>query len=62
MTKEKRFEVVYEDKSLVESTRILRDRETGVCYLYQWSGFGGGLTVLVDKDGKPVVMTDQTRT
>ena len=60
MAKEKRFETVYEDKSLAESTRILRDRETGVCYLYQWSGTGGGLTVLVDREGKPVVMPEQT--
>ncbi|AZI45378.1 hypothetical protein EHF33_20935 (plasmid) [Deinococcus psychrotolerans] len=56
MSKEKRFEVVHEDKSLGELTRIMRDRETGVCYLYQWAGTGGGLTVLVDKDGKPIVM------
>lgn len=54
----KRFEVVYEQKTLAEATRIFRDRETGVCYLHQWSGVGGGLTVLVDKDGKPVVMED----
>lgn len=61
MAKEKRFKVVHEEKSLTEMTRILCDRETGVCYLYQWAGTGGGLTVLVDKDGKPVVMTEQTQ-
>lgn len=61
MSKEKRFEVVYEDKSLAESTRIIRDKETGVCYLYQWSGTGGGMTLLVDRDGKPIVMDAATQ-
>ncbi len=31
------------------------DRETGVNYLLVASGNGGGLTVLLDRDGKPVV-------
>lgn len=31
------------------------DRETGVNYLWVASGNGGGLTVLLDRDGKPVV-------
>lgn len=52
---EKRFETVYEQKSLAEVTRILRDRETGVCYLHTWSGASGGLVVLVNADGSPVV-------
>lgn len=56
MTKEKRFVAVHEEKTLTELTRIIRDNETGVCYLYQWAGTGGGLTVLVDKNGKPLVM------
>ncbi|CAM4295537.1 DUF6440 family protein [Deinococcus marmoris] len=62
MAKTKRFETVHEEKSLTEVTRVLRDRETGVCYLYQWIGTGGGLTVLVDRDGKPLVMDDQSQT
>ena len=37
------------------STVIFVDKETGVNYLYVSSGYGGGLTVLLDKDGKPVV-------
>ncbi len=52
---EKRFEIFYEQKSLTEATRILRDRDTGVCYLQTWSGMGGGLTVLMNPDGSPVV-------
>ena len=31
------------------------DRETGVNYLFRASGYGGGLTVLLDRDGNPVV-------
>ncbi len=54
-SKQKRFEVVHEQKSLTEITRILVDRETGVCYLQTWSGASGGLTVLVNPDGSPVV-------
>lgn len=52
---EKRFQVVYEQKSFAESTRILVDRQTGVCYLHQWSGAGGGVTLLVDAEGRPVL-------
>ena len=36
-------------------TYILVDRFTGVNYLFTKSGYGAGLTVLVDKDGKPVI-------
>lgn len=52
---EKRFVVDFEQKSFSEVTRILRDTETGVCYLFQWSGTGGGLTALLNADGTPVV-------
>lgn len=54
---EKRFEVIYEQKSFAESTRILVDRTTRVCYLLTWSGAAGGITVLLDADGKPVLDT-----
>ena len=35
--------------------RVLVDRETGVNYLWTASGYAGGLTVLLDAEGKPVV-------
>ncbi|MBE6652036.1 MAG: xylan 1,4-beta-xylosidase [Ruminococcaceae bacterium] len=35
--------------------RILVDRETGVNYLWTAAGYAGGLTVLVDAEGKPIV-------
>lgn len=34
---------------------IIVDRETGVCYLWHKSGYGGGLTVLVDAEGNPII-------
>lgn len=34
---------------------VLVDRETGVNYLFVHSGYAGGMTVLLDADGKPVV-------
>ena len=34
---------------------IFVDKETGVNYLFVQLGYAGGLTVMVDADGKPVV-------
>ena len=34
---------------------IYVDRQTGVNYLFAQAGYSGGLTVLVDRDGKPIV-------
>lgn len=34
---------------------ILVDTATGVNYLYRQNGYSGGLTPLLDKDGKPIV-------
>ena len=51
-----RFEST-ESKSTISAswTQIIVDTNTGVQYLYMQSGYGGGLTVLVDKDGKPLL-------
>ena len=50
----KRFEVVEKD-GLIEGTRIIVDTETGVQYLMaHWTNIGG-ITVLVDQDGKPLL-------
>ena len=35
--------------------RVLVDRKTGVNYLWTAAGYAGGLTVLVDAEGKPIV-------
>jgi len=37
------------------SMEIWVDRETGVNYLHRASGYAGGLTVLLDQEGKPVI-------
>ena len=34
---------------------IIIDTETGVNYLFYASGYAGGLTVLLDSEGKPVI-------
>ena len=53
---ENRFEFV-EKNGLMQGTRIIVDKETGVQYLLaHWTNVGG-LTVLVDKDGKPLLDT-----
>lgn len=35
---------------------VLRDKNTGVLYFYFGTASGGGLTPLLDKDGKPVIL------
>lgn len=55
MAKDKRFEKIYTQG--MGSMEIWVDKETGVNYLYRQSGYSGGLTVLLDRDGKPVVST-----
>lgn len=51
--KEKRFIKSYSQDA--GATQIWVDTETGVNYLYHSSGYAGGLTPLLDEDGKPVV-------
>ncbi len=51
--KDNRFEKVYSEG--LGSTEIWVDKETGVNYLFKTSGYAGGLTVLLDRDGKPVI-------
>nr|WP_163194710.1 DUF6440 family protein [Clostridium thermarum] len=49
-----RFELVY-TQGKFELYRILVDRATGVNYLYVSNGAAGGLTPLLDKDGRPII-------
>lgn len=50
-----RFKIVY-TQGKVGRTEILVDSETGVNYLFHRDGSaGGGLTLLLDAEGKPVV-------
>ncbi|EEA85006.1 DUF6440 family protein [Peptacetobacter hiranonis] len=55
MSKKDRFEVIYQETGLKSEKTILVDKKTGINYLFVANGFGGGLTPLLDKDGKPVV-------
>ena len=49
-----RFEVVY-SQGTMKGAKILVDRETGVNYVFAFDGYAGGLTVLLDRYGKPVI-------
>ena len=56
MAKETRFEVVLtEGNGLTSPARtVLMDTVTGVQYLFVQDGYAGGLTPLLDRDGKPM--------
>lgn len=56
----KRFEKIYTQGTL-NGMEIWVDRETGVNYLFTSSGYAGGLTVLLDREGKPVISPLQRR-
>ncbi len=56
--KEERFEVIFREGCLpkYEGIRqILVDKETGVNYLCWKSGYGAGITPLLDSEGKVIV-------
>ena len=54
MAKDKRFTKVYAQGAL-GGLEIFVDTETSVQYLFIQSGYGGGMTVLVDQEGKPLL-------
>ncbi len=54
MAKKKRFKKIYSQGGL-KITEIWIDTETGVNYLYHESGYSGGLTPLLDEEGKPII-------
>lgn len=51
---EKRFEEIYTQGKMV-TTKILRDNETGVLYMSHKEGYGVGLTVMMNENGKPLI-------
>ena len=53
--KEDRFVRVYTQGGFGTNIQIWVDKVTGVNYLYQQSGYSGGLTPLLKSDGTPVV-------
>jgi hypothetical protein len=54
MFKKERFDRIYIQGS-ISVTEIWVDKETGVNYLYHRNGNAGGLTPLLDSNGKVVV-------
>lgn len=54
MAENKRFEKIY-SQGAVNTTEIWVDKETGVNYLFHTSGYAGGMTPLLDREGKPVI-------
>jgi len=54
MAKDERFEKVY-SQGVLTTMEIWVDKETGVNYLFHQSGNAAGMTVLLDKNGKPVI-------
>ena len=56
MKKQERFEIVQKNGNDFATTEmILVDKVTGVNYLFVKSGYGAGLTPLLDREGKPIV-------
>lgn len=58
--KENRFVVIMKDGAQLKDDgmrQILVDTETGVNYLVWKSGYAGGITPLLDTEGKVVVST-----
>ena len=51
---EKRFVKIYSD-GMMNVSEIWVDTKTCVNYFYHASGYSGGLTPLLDRDGKPVI-------
>ena len=45
----------YTSLGLANRCEVLVDRRTGVNYLYVMSGHSGGLTPLLDAEGRPIV-------
>lgn len=54
--KEKRFVKTY-SQGTMDVIEVLVDRETGVNYLFRSSGYAGGMTQLLDREGKPIITT-----
>ena len=46
---------VYNGGSNVDQISIIIDKKTGVMYLWKEDYCKGGLTVMLDKDGKPLI-------
>ncbi len=52
--KDERFVKTYTQGKL-SGIEIWVDKRTGVNYMFCFSGYAGGLTVMLDRDGRPIV-------
>ena len=50
-----RFVKVLDESGIITCSEVWVDTQTGVQYLYHTSGNSGGLTVLVDDEGRPLL-------
>ena len=53
--KEQRFIKVMEDSGFISSNEVLVDTQTGVQYFYHSAGNSGGMCMLVDAEGRPLL-------
>lgn len=53
-----RFEIKDKTSGLFTESLVVVDKETGVNYLFFQRGYSGGLTPLLDSDGKPIITKD----
>jgi hypothetical protein len=54
MANNERFEKVF-SQGVANVTEIWVDKETGVNYLFHKAANAGGMTPLLDRDGKPII-------
>ena len=47
-----------ESVGIMTEATVIVDKETGVNYLFVHRGHGGGLTPLLDAEGKPIITRD----
>lgn len=59
-TKKNRFKIaINEPLGETAGCKIIEDTETGINYLYHYDEFGGGLTVLIDEEGEPLIAPEK---
>lgn len=56
MKKSDRFLKTF-SQGVMEPFEVWVDRETGVNYLWHSTGHAGGMTPLLDREGKPIITT-----
>jgi hypothetical protein len=54
MNQNERFIKIY-SQGAVNVSEVWVDKKTGVNYFFHASGYAGGLAVLLDREGKPVI-------